>query len=67
MERAMQKWWMSGEPSIDELLGDEIMDPVVRSAGVSREELRLKLLEIARRIALSRTKSHREACCDAAV
>jgi len=63
----MQTWWMSGEPSIDELLGDEIMDPVARSAGLSREELRLKVVEVARRIALGRSKGRREACCGAAV
>ena len=63
----MQRWWMSGEPSFDELLGDEIMDPVARSAGLSREELRLKLLEIAGRIDLGRGKSRREACCGASV
>jgi hypothetical protein len=63
----MQKWWMSGEPSIEELLADEIMDPVARSAGMSREELRSKVMEIARRIALGRSKGNRRACCGAAV
>lgn len=63
----MQKWWMSGEPSIDELLADEMMDPVARSAGLSREELRLKVMEVARRLALGGSDGRRKACCSAAV
>ena len=43
--------WLAGEPSLDELLGDDIMGPVVASAGISREQLRLRLTEIARRLA----------------
>jgi hypothetical protein len=46
----MQRW-LAGEPSLDELLGDDIMGPVVASAGMSREQLRSSLTEIARRLA----------------
>lgn len=45
----MQRW-LAGEPSLDELLGDDIMGPVVASAGISREQLRSSLTEIARRL-----------------
>ena len=38
------------EPSLDELLAeDEVMMPVLRSAGLDRNELRELLLETARR------------------
>jgi len=43
--------WLAGEPSLDELLGDDIMGPVVASAGISREQLRLRITEMARRLA----------------
>jgi len=46
----MPHWWLTGEASLEELLSDEIMGPVVASAGLSREQLRLSLAEIARRI-----------------
>ncbi len=42
--------WLTQEVSLEELLGDEIMGPVVASAGMSREEFRLSLAEIARRV-----------------
>ena len=42
--------WLTGEPSLDELLADEIMGPVVASAGMSREQLRSNLAELALRI-----------------
>jgi hypothetical protein len=45
----MQRW-LAGEPSLDELLGDDIMGPVVASAGLSREQFRSHLAEIARRL-----------------
>ena len=38
------------EPSLDELLADEIMTPVIRSAGTDRAALRCSLAETARRI-----------------
>lgn len=42
--------WLAGEPTLDELLGDEIMGPIVASAGISREQLRSILAEIASRL-----------------
>ena len=42
--------WLAGEPTLDELLSDEIMGPIVASAGMSREQLRLILAELAGRL-----------------
>jgi hypothetical protein len=47
----MAKWRMLGEPPLDELLEDEIMDRVISKAGLDRSELRRRLAEIARRMA----------------
>lgn len=38
------------EPGLDELLADEIMDPVTRSARFDRERLRQQLSEVALRV-----------------
>ena len=38
------------EPSLDDLLADEVMEPVLRSAGLERQELRDMMVETARRI-----------------
>ena len=46
----MRAWRMTGEPSLDELLDDEIMDHVTRTAGLDKTELRRRLAEIARRL-----------------
>ena len=46
----MERWHMTGEPSLDELLDDDIMGPVKRSAGTTPEELRRTLTELARRL-----------------
>lgn len=51
--------WLAGEPSLDELLADEIMGPVVASAGMSREQLRLHLTEVARRLGANQSRSGR--------
>jgi hypothetical protein len=58
----MQQWWLTGEATLEELLSDEIMGPVAASAGLSREQLRLSLAEMARRISdgHSRTRSRKE-------
>ena len=41
-----------GEPSLNDLLAeDEIMAPVLKSAGLNRDEFRELLLETARRLA----------------
>ena len=49
--------WLTGEPSLDELLADEIMGPVVASAGMSREQLRSSLAELALRLGASGRQS----------
>jgi hypothetical protein len=65
----MRKWEMPGEPSLDELLGDEIMDHVTRAAGLDKSELRRRLAELARRLGDRLPKNGFDAsrCCGAAV
>jgi len=47
----MQKWKMAGvEPTLDELLGDEVMVPVMRSAGLSVEDIRALVVKTAERL-----------------
>lgn len=43
------------EPGLDELLADEIMDPVTRSARLDRERLRQQLSEVALRVYVKTT------------
>ncbi len=38
------------EPSLEDLLADDMMAPVLRSAGVDRERVREMMCETARRI-----------------
>jgi hypothetical protein len=38
------------EPSLEDLLADEVMEPVLRSAGLERHELRDMMVETARRL-----------------
>jgi hypothetical protein len=38
------------EPSLEDLLADEVMTPVLRSAGLEPQELREMMVETARRI-----------------
>jgi hypothetical protein len=38
------------EPSLEDLLADEVMEPVLRSAGLEAQELRDMMVETARRI-----------------
>ena len=38
------------EPSLEDLLADEVMEPVLRSAGLEPQELREMMIEAARRI-----------------
>ena len=38
------------EPSLEDLLADEVMEPVLRSAGLEPQELREMMMETARRI-----------------
>ena len=42
------------EPSLDELLDDEMMRPVLQSAGLDREQLHDLLVEAGERVRLSR-------------
>ena len=44
------RWRMTGEVELDELLGDALMAPVVRSAGISTGDVRRQLVELARRL-----------------
>jgi hypothetical protein len=41
---------MRDEPDLDDLLADEIMVPVMRSAHIDRERLRRQLVEVASRV-----------------
>ncbi|HTS91530.1 MAG TPA: hypothetical protein VMG55_05990 [Stellaceae bacterium] len=44
----MRKWKITVvEPSLEDLLADEMMEPVMRSAGVNAEELRAELRRAA--------------------
>jgi hypothetical protein len=38
------------EPSLEDLLADEVMEPVLRSAGLELQELREMMIKTARRI-----------------
>ena len=38
------------EPSLEDLLADEVMTPVLRSAGLEAQEFRAMMVETARRI-----------------
>jgi hypothetical protein len=40
---------MGYEPDLEELLDDDIMEPVLRSAHVTRDDLRRQLSRVARR------------------
>lgn len=60
----MRRWKMSEvEPSLDDLLDDDIMVPVMRSAGLSAEQLRADLKRAAGRLAGLRTKAPSKADC----
>jgi hypothetical protein len=55
----MTRWRMTmTEPTLDDLLDDEMMDPVMRSAGINAQELRARLAETARRLQLRRGPRH---------
>ncbi|HEV3177415.1 MAG TPA: hypothetical protein VGZ72_15590 [Stellaceae bacterium] len=61
----MRRWTMSVvEPSLDDLLDDEIMIPVIRSAGLSPEQLREELRRAACRLSGLKAKPPKEnGCC----
>ena len=58
----MPTWRMAGEPSLDELLGDEIVHRMMRRDGIDASELRLALAEMARRIAARRRENCGSGC-----
>jgi hypothetical protein len=45
----MALWHFVGEPTLDELIEDEMMIPVMRSAGIDAVRLRAAYAEMARR------------------
>ena len=47
------------EPSLDELLADDMMAPVLKSAGVDRDRVRAMMAETARRVEERRGRSGR--------
>lgn len=51
----MRRWRQAGfEPSLDELLDDEVMVPVMRSAGLCAADLRALVADAAERLDLQR-------------
>lgn len=51
----MRKWRNAGiEPSLDELLGDEVMVPVMKSAGLNADDLRTLVSAVAERMTAER-------------
>ncbi len=46
----MHSWRVMREPSLDELLGDEIMERMIRRSGLDTAEFRRQLAELARRL-----------------
>lgn len=71
----MTKWKMTmREPSLDDLLEDEIMRPVMSSAGIDAAELRARMLKAAERLRCRHAIGHRpsrvrpgeECCCEGA-
>jgi hypothetical protein len=61
----MTRWKLPVEPTLDDLLDDEIMIPVLRTAGIDAARLRSALAETARRLAEknpSQTRSARGMC-----
>ena len=63
----MRMWRMTGEPTLKELLSDDIMDPVMRSAGVDGEGLRRTLAELAQRLGPSIAPRPDCSCCGTGV
>lgn len=58
----MRPWRMTGEPSLDELFDDEIVDRVMQRDGLDVSDVRRMLREMAARIA-ARTQRVCESCC----
>lgn len=55
------------EPTLDDLLEDEIMRPVLRSAGIDAARLRANLAEAARRLGTVPKPPSRQRSCGEAV
>jgi hypothetical protein len=49
----MWTWKTTPEPSLDELLDDEVMIAVMRSAGLTSDQMRAQLVELAGRLSLA--------------
>src|SRR5579883_401126 len=65
VETLMTRWRLLVEPTLEDLLADEIMVPVLRRAGIDAAELREQLAEMARRLAKPkppRSQPARTAC-----
>ncbi len=60
----MRTWRTIREPTLDELLDDEIMGRMMRSAGIDEHELRDRLAALARRVV---TPDPSPSCCGACV
>jgi hypothetical protein len=57
----MRGWKLTiREPHLDELLADEMMVPVTRSAGLDRTQLRAMLAQLARRLPPERLTPRRD-------
>lgn len=69
----MTRWQMTmTEPSLEDLLDDEVMDQVLRSARLDAAQLRARLADLARNLApagprqLVRQRATSDAGCEAA-
>ena len=50
----MRNWRMVIEPTLDDLLTDDVMIAVMRSAGVDADQIRSRLVETAERLCQGR-------------
>lgn len=46
----IEHWHMEYEPNLEELLADDLMEPVMRSAQIDRNQIRRQLSEMALRV-----------------
>jgi hypothetical protein len=63
MEHRMTGWQLSKEPTLDDLLADEMMTAVMRSAGVDAKKLKGWLADMARRRSVAPGERRVVACC----
>lgn len=54
--RQLERQRLWDEPNLEELLGDEIMDVMLRSAKLTRDELRRMITEVALRVHLATSR-----------